>query len=145
MKYFQTKREHENAPYFLTNKNKKNMNDLTSVPRMAKCTNPKPHFHVNGQIGIPCGRREETKEAGLLVCERILIPTKGQEFRDKYSFTPTFKRNMQKKGLDWRNPDSLEAYRKLRKPLRVERVKNKKAKHDKALGGRSSKTKTVKK
>lgn len=128
------------------------MNEVTSVPKtvvMTKCTNKEhTHFHPNGTVGAACERRIDSKE-GILHCQGTLILTKGQQFREKHGITPSFKRNMQRKGLDPKDPASIDAYRQLRKPLRHERAKVKKAKHDSARAGRkerksSSTTKTGK-
>lgn len=120
------------------------MNESNSVPKMMKCTNPDhTHFHPNGTLGASCERKIETKD-GVLTCQGTIVQTKGQLFRDKHGITPTFKRNMQRKGLNPNDPASLDAYRALRKPARAERAATKKKKHDAAKAGRKSKQSLVK-
>lgn len=114
-----------------------------SVPRirMTKCTNVNHvHLHPNGIVGMPCGRKEETKEAGILICERLLVLTNGQLYKDITGISKTMKRNMQRKGLDPNSSEGLTIYRELRKPLRAQRAAMKKKKRDGVIAGRKTKT-----
>ena len=71
--------------------------------------------------------------------------TNGQIFKRKHGFSKSMKRNMKKKGLNWLLPDSIVAYREIRKSTMKNIQEAGKRKHDKARAGKKTKVLTSKK
>lgn len=104
-----------------------------------KCSNKEyTHFYVNGTIGALCEAPIDSKN-GIIQCHGVIILTKGQQFRNKFGFTPSFKRNMQRRALDPFKSESLTAYREMRKPLRIQMAIINKKKKDTLIAGKKTK------
>lgn len=71
--------------------------------------------------------------------------TKGQIYKEKYKFSKSIKRAMQKQNIDLHSEGALNLYKDIRRKRKKDDKRGVSLKHDRVKAGRGSKTKTTKK
>lgn len=69
----------------------------------------------NGILHDSCKKMVVNNKGEIVACKGKLVLTNGQVFKERYGFSKTMKRNMQKHDIDPFGSGSIQAYREIRK------------------------------